>query len=183
MAELNLEKLRTEQKLNEQLDKANKKLDEILAIYNQQIIAINNQLNGESPKSSKVEMIRIEQNLNVQLAKANKKLAEVIALMNQLNDESPKSSKVDLIKTNQKLNEQLNKRIFKLQHAETKDIQAILDEVIKNQQRIKQQVQGRKTAARPTTGTTAGKPAATPGCHRRSKRCGRRRRQGRRGFA
>ena len=42
LAELNLEKLRTEQKLNEQLDKANKKLDEILAIYNiynQQIIA------------------------------------------------------------------------------------------------------------------------------------------------
>ena len=54
LAELNLEKLRTEQKLNEQLDKANKKLDEI--------IAINNQLNGESPKSSKVEMIRTEQN-------------------------------------------------------------------------------------------------------------------------
>ena len=52
--------------------------------------------------------------------------------------------------------------LFKLQHAETKEIQAILDEVIKNQQRIKQQVQGRKTAARPTTGTTAGKPAATP---------------------
>jgi len=49
--------------------------------------------------------------------------------------------------------------LFKLQHAETKDIQAILDEVIKNQQRIKQQVQGRKTAARPTAGTTAGKPA------------------------
>jgi hypothetical protein len=46
-----------------------------------------------------------------------------------------------------------------LQHAETKDIQAILDEVIKNQQRIKQQVQGRKTGARPTAGTTAGKPA------------------------
>ena len=50
--------------------------------------------------------------------------------------------------------------LFKLQHAETKDIQAILDEVIKNQQRIKQQVQGRKNAARPTAGTTAGKPAA-----------------------
>jgi len=49
--------------------------------------------------------------------------------------------------------------LFKLQHAETKDIQSILDEVIKNQQRIKQQVQGRKTAARPTAGTTAGKPA------------------------
>ena len=51
-------------------------------------------------------------------------------------------------------------KLFKLQHAETKDIQSILDEVIKNQQRIKQQVQGRKNAARPTAGTTAGKPAA-----------------------
>ena len=53
-------------------------------------------------------------------------------------------------------------KLFKLQHAESKDIQSILDEVIKNQQRIKQQVQGRKNAARPTAGTTAGKPAATP---------------------
>ena len=35
--------------------------------------------------------------------------------------------------------------LYKLQHAEAKDIQAILDEVIKNQQRIKQQVQGRKS--------------------------------------
>ena len=53
-------------------------------------------------------------------------------------------------------------KLFKLQHAETKDIQSILDEVIKNQQRIKQQVQGRKnaTAARPAA-TTPGK--ATPG--------------------
>jgi len=89
------EKLRTEQKLNEQLDKANKKLDEIIAIMNQ--------LNGESPKSSKVEMIKTEQKLNEQLNKANKKLAEVIALMNQLNDESPKSSKVEIIGIGAKL--------------------------------------------------------------------------------
>ena len=108
----------------------------------------------------KLEMLKAEKKqLDEQLDKANKRLAEITDLMNQLNDESPKSSKVDIIKTNQKLNEQLNKRIFKLQHAETKDIQAILDEVIKNQQRIKQQVQGRKTGARPTAGTTAGKPA------------------------
>jgi type II secretory pathway component GspD/PulD (secretin) len=54
-------------------------------------------------------------------------------------------------------------KLFKLQHAETKDIQSILDEVIKNQQRIKQQVQGRKTAARPTAGATGkATPAATP---------------------
>ena len=32
-------------------------------------------------------------------------------------------------------------KLFKLQHAESKDIQSILDEVIKNQQRIKQQLQ------------------------------------------
>lgn len=53
-------------------------------------------------------------------------------------------------------------KLFKLQHAETKDIQSILDEVIKNQQRIKQQVQGRKNAAaaRPAP-ATQGK--ATPG--------------------
>ena len=37
---------------------------------------------------------------------------------------------------------------FKLQHAESKDIQGILDEVIKNQQRIKQQLQGKNVAAR-----------------------------------
>jgi len=54
-------------------------------------------------------------------------------------------------------------KLFKLQHAESKDIQAILDEVIKNQQRIKQQVQGRN-AARPTPQAAAAgaKPAATP---------------------
>ena len=103
LAELNLEKLRTEQKLNEQLDKANKKLDEILAIYNQQIIAINNQLNGESPKLSKVEMIKTEQRLNKELKKANKRLAKIIALMNQLNGESPKSSKVEIIGIGAKL--------------------------------------------------------------------------------
>ena len=54
-------------------------------------------------------------------------------------------------------------KLFKLQHAETKDIQSILDEVIKNQQRIKQQVQGRKNAAaaRPSAATPAkGTPAA-----------------------
>ena len=38
--------------------------------------------------------------------------------------------------------------LFKLQHAESKDIQSILDEVIKNQQRIKQQIQGNKSNAR-----------------------------------
>jgi len=52
-------------------------------------------------------------------------------------------------------------KLFKLQHAETKDIQSILDEVIKNQQRIKQQVQGRKTAtARPTAATAKATPGA-----------------------
>ena len=53
-------------------------------------------------------------------------------------------------------------KLFKLQHAETKDIQSILDEVIKNQQRIKQQVQGRKNAAaaRPSAATPA---KGTPG--------------------
>jgi len=39
-------------------------------------------------------------------------------------------------------------KLFKLQHAESKEIQGILDEVIKNQQRIKQQLQGKNTAAR-----------------------------------
>jgi type II secretory pathway component GspD/PulD (secretin) len=54
-------------------------------------------------------------------------------------------------------------KLFKLQHAESKEIQSILDEVIKNQQRIKQQVQGRKNSARPTAAATPGKPAtATP---------------------
>lgn len=39
-------------------------------------------------------------------------------------------------------------KLFKLQHAESKEIQGILDEVIKNQQRIKQQLQGKNVAAR-----------------------------------
>ena len=42
-------------------------------------------------------------------------------------------------------------KLFKLQHAESKEIQAILDEVIKNQQRIKQQLQGRNATSRPTS--------------------------------
>ena len=52
-------------------------------------------------------------------------------------------------------------KLFKLQHAESKEIQQILDEVIKNQQRIKQQVQGRKTTARPTAVSNNSK-APTP---------------------
>ena len=39
-------------------------------------------------------------------------------------------------------------KLFKLQHAESKEIRSILDEVIKNQQRIKQQLQGKNVAAR-----------------------------------
>lgn len=53
-------------------------------------------------------------------------------------------------------------KLFKLQHAESKDIQAILDEVIKNQQRIKQQVQGNKNIRANQTNTAAYKPP-TPG--------------------
>ena len=49
-------------------------------------------------------------------------------------------------------------KLFKLQHAESKDIQAILDEVIKNQQRIKQQVQGNKNIRANQTNTAAYKP-------------------------
>jgi general secretion pathway protein D len=37
-------------------------------------------------------------------------------------------------------------KLFKLQHAESKDIQSILDEVIKNQQRVKQQLKGKNVA-------------------------------------
>ena len=47
-------------------------------------------------------------------------------------------------------------KLFKLQHAESKEIQSILDEVIKNQQRIKQQIQGSKASAR--SAATASKP-------------------------
>ena len=57
LAELNLEKLRTEQKLNEQINKANKRLAKIIALMNQ--------LNDESPKSSKVEIIGIGAKLMV----------------------------------------------------------------------------------------------------------------------
>ena len=52
-------------------------------------------------------------------------------------------------------------KLFKLQHAESKEIQAILDEVIKNQQRIKQQVQGRNSTPRPTSSAAAAK-TSTP---------------------
>ena len=79
----------------DQLDKANKKLAEVIALMNQ--------LNDESPKSSKVEMIMTEQKLVEQLNKVNMRLTEVIALMNQLNDESPKSSKVEIIGIGAKL--------------------------------------------------------------------------------
>jgi len=54
-------------------------------------------------------------------------------------------------------------KLFKLQHAESKDIQSILDEVIKNQQRIKQQLQGKNTAARANATQSAGKPVTLPG--------------------
>jgi general secretion pathway protein D len=54
-------------------------------------------------------------------------------------------------------------KLFKLQHAEAKDIQSILDEVIKNQQRIKQQVQGGKNV-RPTANKSNTPPKTpTPG--------------------
>ncbi len=52
-------------------------------------------------------------------------------------------------------------KLFKLQHAESKDIQSILDEVIKNQQRIKQQVQGGKNVRSTQANNTAKPP--TPG--------------------
>ena len=51
-------------------------------------------------------------------------------------------------------------KLFKLQHAESKEIQAILDEVIKNQQRIKQQLQGRNATPRPSSAATK-TPAST----------------------
>ena len=53
-------------------------------------------------------------------------------------------------------------KLFKLMHAESKEIRTILDEVVKNQQRIKQQAQGRKSGARPTPASTNPKPP-TPG--------------------
>jgi general secretion pathway protein D len=54
-------------------------------------------------------------------------------------------------------------KLFKLQHAEAKDIQSILDEVIKNQQRIKQQVQGGKNVRSATNKTNAPTKTPTPG--------------------
>ena len=53
-------------------------------------------------------------------------------------------------------------KLFKLMHAESKEIRTILDEVVKNQQRIKQQAQGRQSGARPTPASTNPKPP-TPG--------------------
>ena len=53
-------------------------------------------------------------------------------------------------------------KLFKLQHAESKDIQSILDEVIKNQQRIKQQIQGNKASARAATNSSNKPTPATP---------------------
>jgi general secretion pathway protein D len=53
-------------------------------------------------------------------------------------------------------------RLFKLQHAESKEIQSILDEVIKNQQRIKQQIQGKNMAAR-AKATQNAKASPVPG--------------------
>jgi len=59
-------------------------------------------------------------------------------------------------------------KLFKLQHAESKDIKAILDEVINKQQGIKQKAQGRSsssirpvnsTASKPPTPKTSAKPA------------------------
>jgi len=64
-------------------------------------------------------------------------------------------------------------KLFKLQHAEAKDIQSILDEVIKKQQSIKQKVQGGKNI-RPTANnsksgakppTPGGQNSATPGAN------------------
>ena len=54
-------------------------------------------------------------------------------------------------------------KLFKLQHAESKEIQSILDEVIKNQQRIKQQLQGKNAAARANAASAAPKPVTLPG--------------------
>ena len=54
-------------------------------------------------------------------------------------------------------------KLFKLQHAESKDIQSILDEVIKNQQRIKQQVQGGKNVRPTATKTNAPPQSPAPG--------------------
>ncbi|MDA8775203.1 hypothetical protein N9N13_05690, partial [Opitutales bacterium] len=54
-------------------------------------------------------------------------------------------------------------KLFKLQHAESKDIQSILDEVIKNQQRIKQQVQGGKNIRSTANKANTPPQSAAPG--------------------
>ena len=54
-------------------------------------------------------------------------------------------------------------KLFKLQHTESKDIHSILDEVIKNQQRIKQQVQGGKNVQPTATKTNPRPTSPTPG--------------------
>ena len=54
-------------------------------------------------------------------------------------------------------------RLFKLQHAEAKDIQSILDEVIKKQQSIKQKVQGGKNIRPTANNSKSGAKPQTPG--------------------
>ena len=54
-------------------------------------------------------------------------------------------------------------RLFKLQHAEAKDIQSILDEVIKKQQSIKQKVQGGKNIRPTANNSKSGTKPPTPG--------------------
>ena len=55
----------------------------------------------------------------------------------------------------------LTSKLFKLQHTESKDIHSILDDVIKNQQRIKQQVQEGKNV-QPTATKTNARPTSPP---------------------
>ena len=54
-------------------------------------------------------------------------------------------------------------KLFKLQHAEAKDIQSILDEVIKKQQSIKQKVQGGKNIRSTANNSKSGAKPPTPG--------------------
>ena len=54
-------------------------------------------------------------------------------------------------------------KLFKLQHAEAKDIQSILDEVIKKQQSIKQKVQGGKNIRPSANNSKSGAKPPTPG--------------------
>ena len=53
--------------------------------------------------------------------------------------------------------------LYKLQHAEAKDIQRILAEVIKNQQKVKEQIQGKNLAARAKATTIAKTPSVPKG--------------------